>query len=1009
MGAQRHVADGGAPVRESEHFVVAFPGYHRSWANWIAHRLEAHGHRVTSHRWDPHREQPLEEALGDLLLASGRVLLVLSDWFFQLGPRREGEWNDVLRGFVSANADRFAAVNLTNRALLPSTAVLEPVDLWGITEQEAERRLLARLGVEVVPRVTLPPSAAGSRYPSDAPPVWGEVPRRNARFTGRDELLNQIQHSLNDAEPGGAVCALVGMAGIGKTQIATEYAHRFSPDYDVVWWVNSDQRGTRRDRFGELAPVLGLRTGSEPGERIRAVRDALRRGEPHGRWLIVFDGWEEVGEALEMLPQSGTGHVLITSRNHGWRSTANVLEVPVFLRSESTGYLMRRAPHISAADADRVAVEFQDLPLQLAHAAALLAVSRMPVAEYLDKVRTGELNPLDSGVTELGDYPQSSLTSWSILFNSLVDSEPRALEVLKLCACFAPGRIPIGLVRGVSAGDLPEQLRWIAGHTPEWPRALDALVNYSVITRDSRSLNVASGGEAGLRDESVHMHRVVHGIVTELTAGDDRDMYRAVIRQVLVDADPGEPSDSRLWPRFAEILPQLTPSGALASTDDRTVKLVLRCLRYCHVSGEFKVGIELAERVRDSWSTLFEPTAQPLLDLITEHTVILRASGRFHEAYEIDKAALARLGEQPGADEIALMNAHSSVASDLRFLGRYPEAYRLQDEVVTTARAMLGAEEWTTLRAQHNLGVVLRLQGRYREAYEIDLDTLRKRELVLRARHPETLHSGSACARDLRLMGLYQDALARQELGLRLQLQVLGERHPHTLWSQHNLIMCRRRAGTPGPDIGPQMAELLERHERVYGKGHHNSLMLVTDYANYLRVHGDLSLARELIGEAEESYRRLVGQAHPVPTGMQSNTGLLLQAEGDRDGALNMFEQALTGLRTVLGEDHPWTLGCALNAAGGRNLSGRLDDAVELSRDTVARARRVLGIDHPMTLSSQTALAADLRAVGEREEAGKVEEDTLQKLTRTMGAQHQHTLSARQRIRPYWDFEPYLG
>ena len=91
------------------------------------------------------------------------------------------------------------------------------------------------------------------------------------------------------------------------------------------------------------------------------------------------------------------------------------------------------------------------------------------------------------------------------------------------------------------------------------------------------------------------------------------------------------------------------------------------------------------------------------------------------------------------------------------------------------------------------------------------------------------------------------------------------------------------------------MADLLSRHERVYGKGHHNNLMLVTDYGNYLRVHGDLGQARDLLAEAEDTYRALVGQAHPVPTGMQSNIGLLMQAEGNRDGALVLFEQALTG------------------------------------------------------------------------------------------------------------------
>jgi hypothetical protein len=115
------------------------------------------------------------------------------------------------------------------------------------------------------------------------------------------------------------------------------------------------------------------------------------------------------------------------------------------------------------------------------------------------------------------------------------------------------------------------------------------------------------------------------------------------------------------------------------------------------------------------------------------------------------------------------------------------------------------------------------------------------------------------------------------------------------------------------------------------------------------------------------------------------------------------------GLHVLLGEDHPTTLGCALNAASGRNFTGRLEDAAELSRDTLARSRRILGDDHPLTLSSQVALAADLRALRERKEADKLEADALQRLTRTLGAQHPHTLSARQRERPYWDYEPYLA
>ncbi|RLU99216.1 tetratricopeptide repeat protein [Streptomyces griseocarneus] len=1000
-----------APANE-QRFVIVFAGFHRPWATWIAHRLESHGHRVVLHRWDPRREVPLETAIGDLLLARGRLLLVLSDWFFELGPRRDGEWNEVLRGIVAANAERFAAVSLTNRALLPATAVLEPVDLYGIGAQEAERRLLVRLGLPVGPPCRSIPEGPGSRYPNDPPAVSGDVPRRNGRFTGRDELLNHLQQTLMDAERGTALCALLGMSGIGKTQIAAEYAHRFASDYDVIWWVNSDLRGTRRERLAELAPELGLNSGSEPGERIRAVREALRRGEPHGRWLLVFDGWDDLEDAEDLLPD-GPGHVLITSRNRGWIAQgATPVDVPGFQRHESTGYLMRRAPRVTEEEATEVASELGDIPLALVQAAAWLGESDMAVAEYLRMVRDGEL----SGLADQGDFdgvPRSSLTSWSILLNRLRKSQPHAVELLTLCTAFAPGRIPIGLVRRLPPSELPESLGWLTTDLPAWTRALETLVTYSVFT--SRDTRPTIPGEPVPEQESVHMHRLVHDIVTRLTSAEERHEYRRIVRRMLAAADPGNPQDSRLWPRYAELLPHLEPSGALGSHDERVQDTVLNCLHYCHRSGEFRTGIALAEQVRTRWTELFPPEHSRILDLTVRQGNILRSYGMFRTAYGLDRDMLERLRsltagarDTGGGNSTALMTATSCLSADQRYLGQYTEALTLQREVLRTSQDLLGPDDYFTLNAQHNLGVGLRLLGRYAEAYEYDLENLRRRESLLRARHAATLVSGIACARDLRLMGRYRDALARQELVMRLHLQVLGPQHPQTLRARHNLVLCERRAGG-FPDTGAAMASLLEQMEQVHGRGHYATVGLVVDYGNHAREHGDLGHARDLVAEGEAGFRWLLGPAHPVTTGMLTNTGLVLQAAGERAEALTMFESAYAGLAATLGEDHPWVLGCALNAAAGRNFNGRLDAALELSRDTLRRSRAALGEDHPLTLSCEVALAADLRAVREHEEASKIEQDALQRLTRTLGAQHPHALAARQRVRPYWDFEPYLG
>lgn len=992
-----------AQAQGPEHVLVVFPGYYRQWATWIYQTLESRGHSVNMQRWDPPRDEPLERGLGDLLLSEGRVLLVLNEWFFELGPRPEGEWDGALRGFVAENRHRFAAVHLTDQPLPAATSVLRPAELYGIGEDEAVHRLLERL--ELPPGRPRPRPGA-LRFPGDPPPVWGAVPRRNHQFTGRDDLLNTLQHRLSDAVRDTAACAIVGMPGIGKTELAAEYAYRFRPQYDVVWWVPADTRSSLRERYSELAPRLGItaETGG-PGERIRALRETLRTGEPYRRWLVVFDGWDDVEGAEQILPQ-GEGHVLITSRYRSWSQLVDQIEVPGFQRAESTGFLMRRASHLTAEEADRVSVEFEDLPLALVQAAALLGESGMPADEYLSMVRERPYHAMPHPDTP-SEYPQSSLTSWSILINRLRREQPRTVELLALCSAFAPGRIPLGLVRQVPEAELPEQLRWIARDGSGWARAIDTLVNFCVLRRDVDERQNLSDDDRG--GETVRMHRVVHSIISRLTADDNRDEYRRAVRRALARADPGNALDSRSWPRYAEIRAHLEPSGALDSRNPRVRETVVNCLRYCLRSGEYISGGQLADRVRRHWTGVVPGDDRLWMQLTSQQGAILRESGDFHRAYELDQALFEDLQSAAPVDEYSLNFARSALAADYRSLGRYQEALDEQLQCLEDAERILGPADFNTLVARDSVAFSLRFLGRYQDAYEVDKQVLRQREEVLRERAPATLHSGNSCALDLRLLGRFREAAARQEQGMRLHLQVLGSDHPQTLWARHHLALCRFRAGLDRSETAGQLAGLLERRRQVHGRAHFEALIIANDYGNFLREHGDLGESRDLLTEAESGFRELLGPAHPVATGLQSNVGLLLQAEGARNEAVALFKQAYSGLAVLLGEEHPWTLGCALNAAGGHNIIGDLDEAAELSRNTLSRARRVLGDDHPLTLSAQIALAADLRALRQRTEAGKLEEDALERLTRTMGAQHPHTLSARQRIRPHWNFEAYLG
>ncbi|AZM91142.1 MULTISPECIES: FxSxx-COOH system tetratricopeptide repeat protein [Streptomyces] len=995
--AMRQDRDGAAPAQR---FVISFAGFNRPWAVWIAHRLEEHGHRVVLQRWDPQSSPGgLTEALDDLARAGGRILVVLSERYFSAGTHTDEEWNTALRTVTASHPDRFAAVCLTDAPLPSAVAALEKTDLWGLDAYEAEYRVLRRLDLPT-DRIGTESGRRGPRFPNDPPEIWGRVPRRNPRFTGRNDVIGRLRDALTEAPPGASTVTLLGLSGVGKTQVATEYAYRFASEYDVVWWVPAEDRPTLRERLADLAPALGLPRGAGSyGEQIRAVLEALRRGTPYHRWLMVFDGCDNPDDLTDLLP-SGAGDVIITSRNREWAARhTSLVEVPLYARPESVTFIRRRARRLTGEEADQLAEALEDYPLALDQTAGWLADSPLGVGEYLTLLQ----HRLDSheAVTLSDDYPLPFPTALAILLNNVRENFPDALALLRLFVFFAPGRVPLRLLREFPADGVPEHLAGILNDQIRWNAALNKLVQFSVVRLEYSDLSVEEGG--GL--ETVQLHRMVHNIVRENLAEDESDQLSRAVRQVLAAADPGRPTDSRLWPRYAELIPHLDHAGVLTSSNPRIQNFLLHCLRYLMLAGEYRTCLRLSEQTDAVWRAMLGDDHDQVRELSYHYGGALRMLGRFRQAETLARSVADRLLAERGDRDLETLRATSTYAGVLLSTAKFDEARELLEHAFATYRELLGEDDATTLNAQNNVAVALRLLGRYQEAYDTDLDTLRRRERVLRVRHIATLSSGIGCAMGLRLMGRYREALARQEQGLKLHVQVLGANHPQTLRAEHNLGQCLRRTGDI-PGAGSRLRSVLERSTRVFGAEFPWTLMVASDYATYLREYGDIEEARRISEEVVRGYQSQLGLAHPYSIGTVGNLALVLRAQGERSAALNLAEQALVGMRGALGDHHPWTLGCALNATGHRNITGRLDAALELSRETLRGAERVLGPDHPMALSAQIALAADLRAVREDAEASKHEEAGLKALTRTLGPQHVHTVSARQQTRPYWDFEP---
>ncbi|MGW5769083.1 FxSxx-COOH system tetratricopeptide repeat protein [Streptomyces longwoodensis] len=979
---------------------ISFAGFNRAWAAWIGDRLERRGLRVVYLRWDSPAEVPLVNLLRDLSLAEGRILILVSEWYFQLGPRTHEEWNAALREVVAPDPSRFAAVSVTTASVPAATAVLAPVDLINTGPDEAERRLLDRLDVPFEP---LPESAdgwrRGPRFPSAMPEVWGNVPRRNTRFTGREPLLNDAYHLLQGSDPGAGVLTLHGMSGVGKTQLAAEYVYRFGSEYDVVWWVNAEKRVTYRRLVAELAPKLGLSTGAEYGERLRAVRDALRRGEPYSRWLLILDGADEPDQIWDLVP-TGPGHVLITSRNPEWgEHNSKLLEVRVYDRDESVAFIRRRAPRLSEAEADQLAEALEDLPLLLDQTAGWLNDSDLSVDDYIALLEGG----IDQDVVKVSaDFPLAFQTAWSILLNKLRETVPESVDLLRLCTFFAPGFIPVRLLKEMPHDDLPEQLAGLLDDPLLWNKAINQLRQYSVVRLESHEIAADEVPSAG---ESLYLHRMVHQIVRKDMPEADRREFIDVVRRALAAADPGRPTDTRLWDAYAEIVPHLKYADVLQTKDRKVQTLVLNCLRYMWLTGEYTTGVKLGERALKAWRELLGESHPRIWELTYHYANLLRSSGDYEATEALDRRAAEHLRGEHGEENLDYLRAASGLAGDLRELGRYDEALALCQRLYIVHRNLLGEQDSRTLNALNNLGYSLRLLGRYQESLEIDERTLESRRLLLKGRHPWTLFSEVSYAINLRLLGRYVEAESVQSKNVRECRIVMGADNPQTLRAEHNLALCRLRGGDRTA-AGSLLTRVLERYERKLGENHTETLAAAVSQSCFAREHGDIDQAREASESIIARYGQLLTDNHPFIAGAQANHALVLRSVGERDHAHVLIEQALADMTAAVGENHPYTLGCALNASALRDLIGDTEGAARLSRDTVTRAIETLGRTHPLTLSARVAHAADLYSLRDTQQAEKVEQEALSDLEATLGKQHVHTISARARNRPYWDFEP---
>jgi hypothetical protein len=830
----------------SELIFVSHAGPDSQWAEWVSWHLEVAGYETELDVWHWRTGDDFVKNMSEALERASAVVALLSPHYFSPGRYTTEEWTAAV-----ARRGRFIplVVEPLEAGRLP--AILAPrlrKELHGLDEDAAIEELLAAVrgpqrpvhapafpgGAKSSPARSHAPRGHQPRFPSGSadPAVWDvRQRRRNPHFTGRDVVIEEVRRKLL-AERHAAVQALHGTGGIGKTQVALEYAYRYAGQYDLVWWVDAEQSEQVSARYAELAARVGV-AKPDAGVEINA-RYAMEYLRAHERWLIVLDNAEDPGLVRAWLPE-GAGHVLITARNPAWSKIVPGLPLGVFSRAESLAYLNGQLPTLTGEQTDALADALGDLPLALAQAAGVLN-DGMPPDRYLEVLGTHTAQLLDHG--SVHDYPASLAATVTIATERLDAGHPEATAVLRLAAFLGPEPVPTSWLVAARAslttvpGD-PDDFRW-----PQ--NALNPLARY---------------GLAVVGPDAFQVHRLTQAVVRNKTGGADASALQDDVAALLAAVDPGDVELPESWPRWGALTPHLT--ATLSAMNDRAElrPTLLKAARYLVRSAQPQAARSLAATLHEMWAASLGEDHPDTLRAAHMVTWALDGLGAHAEVLPLVEDLLERRRRVLGEDHPDTLSSGHDLAVTLGNLRKFDDAYTQHEEVLERRRRTLGEDDPDTLFAAYALGIALNDLGRNEEGHTALTDVLARQRRVLGDNHPHSLRSGHALGVVLGSLGRREEAYAALMDVHARQRRVLGDNHPHVLRTAHSLGNTLAHLGRFS-EAEQLLTATRARIRELLGRDHPLNQTITHTLAETLKAQGKFREAQKLTSPAKRKAPR---------------------------------------------------------------------------------------------------------------------------------------------------------
>jgi tetratricopeptide (TPR) repeat protein len=780
------------------------------------------------------------------------------------------------------------------------------------------------------------------QLPPDAPPQSGPlpaashgVPASNPLFGGRSPDLQRVATTFTR----GRAVVLAGTEGIGKTQLAIDFAHRYGRFFaGGVFWIDfsiAEDVSLQVAACGDVG-AMELRADFADLSLDDQLHLVLRAWQEDAPRLLVFDDCEDEDLLREWLPGGGGAHVLVTSRRSNWDGALEVTTVPVgpLAREESAALLRRMRPDVAASEPAllQIAEEMEDQPLALRLAGGFLRRYRgsLSLESFLEQIRSREV--LEQAGALLGDPPLES-------------------------------RAP-GYPRRSQEGAIP---RLRGGPAEADPGPAGAARNRFSRRRAHQSPPAARTFALARRwlERADPVGRPALAVLARAAwFAPGQPIPRAVLLDAAADA------------RSPESVDRLVDLGLLDADGEEQLRLHRVVADLVRISVPAPEAQAAAEEAMVAWACAANDSGA--------------AGGRLLAVPHLDLAVRATAG--PAADDrVAALGFE--LGRSLWAAGDLRRARAQLERALEIRQQLLGDHDHRTVATLGTLGSLLQAQGDLAGAQTALERALELSEATLGPDHPDTAVVLTNLAWTLRFQGDLAAARSHLERALRVSERTLGPDHPETVGRLDGLgVLLREQGDLPAARTYAERA--MDALDRTLGPDHPRTLVAINNVGLLLREQGELDGARACLEHALEVSERTLGPNHPDTATAIDNMGTLLQAEGNLASARQHIERALAIREATLGVDSPAT-GSSYNNLGMllRDLEER-EAARSYLEQALIVSQRVLGPYDPQTATSYFNLGTLLLELGDLYGAQPHLERALAIREQGLGADHPDTAAS---------------